>query len=350
MKILFLYRNSRLFQQNEILKIPNEFLFGSNFLINSYKLETLNKSKNSQYFFLKLVERFFSLFTRIGLPFDYLIDNKNKINKFDTIICSNDPLSLVILFGKKIKILKKDLNIICIFQSLAQRQESYFKYNFFFKKLVSSLVKENYKILTLSDNAKNYINKNIYISNIHVLKFGIDQNFWKYKKYYFENRNYILSIGNDMNRDFETLIKANKDRYRIVIITNKKIKSNYAYRQISNLTNEEVREYFYKARFTIIPSKELIYETSGLSSILQSMACGTPVISSYSDALGEYFSDDIDIKFFKSGDLIQLREMIKYFYEDYNLLCKLSFNAHTLVRNKYNSFNMSKELKKIIDK
>ena len=59
----------------------------------------------------------------------------------------------------------------------------------------------------------------------------------------------------------------------------------------------------------------------GLSSILQSMACGTPVISSYSDALGEYFSDDIDIKFFKSGDLIQLREMINIFKKIIIYLC-----------------------------
>ena len=59
------------------------------------------------------------------------------------------------------------------------------------------------------------------MDKIEVYKFGIDLSFWKFKSFIINKRDYILTIGNDMNRDYTTLLDSLSGKYKIIAITNR---------------------------------------------------------------------------------------------------------------------------------
>ena len=101
--------------------------------------------------------------------------------------------------------------------------------------------------------------------------------------------------------------------------------------------------------FTVIPSIRLNYESSGLSSTLQNMACGAPIISSYIPALAEIFSEGNDIIFYKPQDPQDLRKKIDLFRSNPELRQKLSISARKKAAEKYNTKSMGEQLYTIIN-
>lgn len=338
---------------NNNSKKPSDFLWGVNLLNKKlYKITTSfskRGERKSLYSYLSyFFEKIFIYFLRLGAPFEVYFENKNKFTDQSIIFCCNDALSIVFLFLKSIGIIKN--KIIVNFQGLSERRLIYFKNSKINFVLVNYLLSHAEIILTLSNISKNIIIREYKVdrNKISRIDFGVDQKFWKYKKWN-NKRNYILSVGNDSNRDFESLINAVGKDYELVIVTKKKF-INYPknVRILSDIGEIKLKKLYQNAKLTIIPSKKVLSENAGMSCVMQSMACGTPVITSDLLTLKEKFKNQDEILFYRTGSISSLRNMISKNYNNNNLLQKISKNAIKKINTKYNYLKLSEQLNKHI--
>ena len=216
--------------------------------------------------------------------------------------------------------------------------------------LIKFLIAKCDIILTLSKIAKQILISEYKIpqKKIKILNFGVDTSFWKQKKFN-QKQNYILSVGNDSNRDFETLIEAVGDQFELVIVTRKKVKKKKNIKVIQNTTSKNLRKLYQNAHITIIPSKKNLSENTGMSCIMQSMASGTPVLSSNLTTLKERFKDKKNIFFYKAESVQSLKRSLNKVYFDKKTLNQVSNNAKKLIYSKYNYIRLSNQISNILE-
>lgn len=121
-------------------------------------------------------------------------------------------------------------------------------------------------------------------SRVHVNQFGVDTRFWTPGEA--RPREYVLAIGNDGRRDYDTLLAAASTvRAPIRILTLRepppRLPGNVSwepadwYRQV--LSDAEVRDLYRRALVVVVPLRDSL-QPSGQSVTLQAMACGAPVV------------------------------------------------------------------------
>jgi glycosyltransferase involved in cell wall biosynthesis len=182
-----------------------------------------------------------------------------------------------------------------------------------------------------------------------VFHFGVDTEFWKPALKPKPDK-YLLTVGNDPNRDYQTLIESLGTDYKLIMVTKHKVKvlASQKVEVLANITDLELRKLYQGATAVVVPSKRVETESSGLSVSLQAMACGTPVIVSYSRALEEYFSDERSgCLYYKPEDKVSLRSAIIKLMNDEFFRKKLSGFALVNSR-KYTSKDMAIQLNRII--
>ena len=352
-KIYSPYRNSlfkKLYKVNQ--NQPSEFFWGINFLNKkNYEIAvSFSKRGVRKSFYSKIsyiFEKIFIKLTKMGAPFEVYLENKKFIKNKDIIFCCNDALSFAFLFFKKIRLI--DAKIITLFQGLSERRIKNFKNSFINYFIVKSILKYSNLILTLSDISTNILIKEYALkkSLVKTLIFGVDIMFWKYKKWN-KNKDFILSVGNDSNRDYKTLIECVKNKYKTVIITKKSITLSNKIKSFEHINSKKLRWFYQNAKITIIPSKKLISESAGMSCIMQSMACGTPVITSESQALKEKFKNKKDIIFYRAESVDSLSKIINKNYNNDKLLKSISISAYKKIKYIYNYKNLTKQVNKHI--
>ena len=118
----------------------------------------------------------------------------------------------------------------------------------------------------------------------HLFQFGIDTSFWHPSEME-NNSSFILSVGSDINRDYETLVSSSKS-YPLKIVTAKKIENSNKHPNLSlingslhnsKITDKDLRDLYQNAKIIVIPLKN-VWQPSGYSVALQAMASGKPVI------------------------------------------------------------------------
>jgi len=348
---LFVFRGNT---QKRILgkinpKGPFDFLYGYDQFPES-KSYIIAPRANRQSFLerlLYLYEKPFTLLARLGMPLEIYPLYKLSIKKSSVIICINDAISLGLLFYKMIGII--DATIIVLVQSLPERLK-YFHRNKPLIWFISKLLTSSDKLLTLSHHAQRPLRTTFCVPNtkLSTFYFGVDTDYWIVDPDV-KREQFIFSIGNDMNRDFETLIAALPDDLMLKLVTKHKVKTQGKKVEIySDLSDAELRTLYQTCLFAVIPSKKLEYELSGLSCILQCMACGTPVITSYAPALNELFVEEVDISYYEPEDPVNLMKKIDLMKSDGKLQKKISKSAKEKVANKYNTKTMARQWETII--
>jgi len=339
-------------KSNEVL----DFYYGFHNLKYSKNFDVLylNRSKPNSLikFILFPFEKFFSKMTTLGFHLDIIFENYKFLKKFELVFTPTDGLSFAILFAKCLRIF--DFKSVTLFQSLSERHNKFFYKNFIIKKFIKFLLSYSSKILVLSEKSKLELIKNFGINSnkISVYRFGVDFKYWsidKKKELNFElPKEFILSVGNDMNRDYQIFDKINVN-LPIIIVSQKKIFNVSNVSILNNIENEDLKYLYHKAYCVVIPIKKLLSESSGLSTVLQSMSSKKVTIVSDNDSLQEYFSDKKDVLFYEAENANSLQERIDQIIKNKELKKHIEINAQKTILEKYNLNNMEEQLIKFIN-
>lgn len=384
MKITFPFRftNLKKILENP-LENPKDFLYGADQVLTShsevdYYLEPRGQRntllKKALYYF----ERPFSRRTNLGMSHEVVLCHRNKFKLTEKVVCINDAISFAFLFWRMFGLVRAD--VYTLFQSLPERHLKYFSHRPIFKFLIRQLLKQSRHVMVLSSAAKYELHRvfHVPLDKITVFFFGADISFWRYEKYHVDKRNYILSVGNDMNRDYKTLVDACRDRYDLVIVSNslqgelsaqnsngfksclkKQVKKIVGYTRntkidcneveiLSNVTNEELRDLYHRAKLVVTPSCKVLTESSGLSTTVQAMSCGTPVLISDSLPLREMFTEHEHISYFEPENGEDLQRKLELLWDDAEVLETMSENARNIIEERYNTVAMGKQLEDVL--
>lgn len=354
-KILYFLKSGREFRVRQ--ESPDEFLYGFNYL-KKLKLDVSLLTETDIGITTKSGHKISSLLNMIiywlfGIPGRSLFNLflKRKIfDNYDIILVTTNSFGLSLAFLKKLHLFKP--NIIYISMGLVNKKTPTL-WRFVYKKIL-----KNCLVLTLSEYDAKVLEKTLKIE-VDYINFGVDKNFW-FNKHKNEPQNYVLTIGNDKNRDYKTLLKAWKNDFPLLkIITNQKIKSNKKNIEIifgdwysAVLSDKEIRKLIIDSIFVVLPIKDTV-QPSGQSVCLQSMACGkTVLITNFRGLWNKNIMKHNNTCYLtgRPGDEKKLEESVKTIIVQKTLLKEIGLNARAVIENNLNSNKMGKQIYNKINK
>lgn len=113
----------------------------------------------------------------------------------------------------------------------------------------------------------------------------------------------VLALGNDRHRDWTTLFDAvgGRSEFELRIGSTKWPSKLVAPNvQVSAISQEQIRSSYEWADCVVVPLKKNLH-ASGITAILEAVACGVTVIATQTGGLEAYFDDDA-ISYVKAGD------------------------------------------------
>ena len=368
-KVTFVFQRARKSRIDEKIPFAKEMFYTYFHFLDEYDTEIIEFEKHvpegKRYKLIFHLERYLRTLFKIPLYSIYLTNKKNYkiLSNSDHVILSTNriatstfPMMLLIkLLNKKVKF---TFFVLGIFSSVPK---------FFILRLFQSLF---YSLLFfLSDNIifigegeyKYAKNKNkIFKKKFTYIPFGIDINFWRSEEVdSFEDKNGILFIGNDSNRDFElvnNLAKHLKD-YKFTFVTSEiseeKVSENVTLYSGSwgnpALTDPEIKKLYEKSKLTIIPLKDSL-QPSGQSVALQSMMTGTPVLITKTSGLWDttQLIDKENIFFLNENSLNTWIDKIVSLYNNDNELSMISKNSIKTVEDFFSTELFYENIKKLI--
>ncbi len=350
-KILYIFRGNtqkRILDQRKE-KGPYDFLYGFNHLKNffdcSYIIAPRGKRLRLIEKLLFIIEKPFSVFTKLGLPLEIYPIFKKKLKRADIIFCVNETIGFGILFYKMLRLIKGKVMVLVM--SLPERLK-YFRHNRLLIWFISKLLSYADILLTLSDYAQKPLVEifKVPLGKQETFYFGVDVNYWKLNSN-IKRKRFVLSVGNDMNRDYATLVQAIPEDLDLIIVTSKKVdtrgKSNI--KILSDIPDSQLRQLYQSSIITVIPSTKLEYESSGLSCILQAMACGSPVLISNIPTIKELFKENVHCLFYNAEDVNSLKNKLLKLIKSKQYRMILSSNSLKLVRERYTIESMKNQIK-----
>ena len=151
---------------------------------------------------------------------------------------------------------------------------------------------------------------------------------------------YILSVGDDVGRDFETLVAAIEGSARhIKIKTRRPVSSGLALGAgievfSARISYRDLRALYARCSFVIVPLKQTI-NASGVSTILEAGAMGKALIVSDNSAISDYIVPDETCLTVPCGDVDALRDATERLSSDHVLRARLGRAARTFVTSRY---------------
>lgn len=212
-------------------------------------------------------------------------------------------------------------------------------------------------MLTLSDSVHRELEDVFHVDprKISSIYFGVDTEFWfpgeQRRPGY---RSFVLAIGNDLNRDYSALIRAIPDEIPITVVTQLQLAKEMRWQksniEILNqwLSHEEVRALYQQATFVVIPVKKVSSESTGLSTILQAMACGTPVLTADGRTIRELFEDSGACMFYEAENERSLSSKIIELWENKDKSSQIGSHGLGLVRRNYSSQQLARRISDVI--
>ena len=325
---------------------PLEFLYGQphagEYGVNAQILEDVDYALDIRSNILIRVIDQFSLVlmgSMISTPFKVIWSGLlRRLNQFDVVIVPVLSYGVAFALLKKMGLLRANLFLIAMgmFELKTPRRILFF-YKWVFKGA---------HIACLSRRDAEYTSE-LLNRIVPTITFGVDTEFWNPGgDLPLSSTPYVLSIGNDPKRDYETLLKSwTIDMPLLHIITNRKIKSSQANIKISvgdwqknGFSDEQIRELIRNALVIVIPVSNCI-QPSGQSAGLQAMSCAkTVIITDYPGLWDRDMLVDGKTCLYGGppGDSDQLQTVILGILNDPILRSKIGVNARQAVQNSSN--------------
>lgn len=298
MKIAYIFHPGRLqrFDEASAGNAATEFFYGALELqarghdVTCYELGDLAGKLMFDHYFLELIYKA-GLMPPKAFPLllRQTIRLVSALRPFDIVIGTESGIAFALAATRLRKKWNSTLiGIHCGFLHHYQSKMNIYLTSFLFARMYSCLFGEGEKPVI----QKRY---KVPDGSIEVIPFGVDTTFWRPGGPRDESP-YILSIGNDFQRDYVLLTEVAKlINVRIKIITERQIPTNIPSNvevvrgsyQNAGLSDLQLRGLYQKALLTVIPLKPS-FQPSGQSVALQSMACGTPVLISKTEGLWDH--------------------------------------------------------------
>jgi len=205
--------------------------------------------------------------------------NLNRLNAFEIIVVTTTTFGVCLGLLRRLGMLRA--KVLFIAMGLVEKSTP--------KRIVVVyrwLFGNDTTVLALSNADANWLTAKLG-KQVSSIPFGVDTSFWYPSSSVASvgTDGYVLSMGNDLNRDYHTLIDCWKENYpqlRIITRLNIPLHSNNVIRIVGDwhqqeLSDKEIRRLIQNALFVVLPLKNTI-QPSGQSACLQAMACGKAVI------------------------------------------------------------------------
>jgi len=284
-KIAFLFKSGR--EDRKSQSFPTEFFYGFIQLQQAgYDVEIIIDRElnlgNSPSRLRRVLSHL--VYLMIGIPLWPLRrltrhNVRERLDSFDGLVVTTNTFGICLCVLRRLNLIRPQILFIAmgLIKSTTPRRTIAI-YRWLFRK--------NVMLRTLSEIDANLLASRLRTPVLHI-PFGVDPSFWVPIEVNAcaSSEDYILSIGNDSNRDYQTLLDAWKSNYpKLRIVTSQDIATTSPNIEIIRgdwhkqiLTDEHIRTLMQHARFVVLTIKNTI-QPSGQSVCLQAMACGKAVI------------------------------------------------------------------------
>ena len=343
-KITYFFKNGRLSRINSNENYPKEMFYGAD------KVENITVEESAN------IKRFRGLFYRLDrlLKLElFTFSDMYKLfrikSKYD--IVASISVSMSAMRGLFNKLFKKDKKAICFSMSAY-----YQNFNKIERKLFS-WVQKDLIFISISRYDYKILQDKLAPSHHYLVEFGIDTNFWKMDEEIEEE--YYFAIGMDKSRDWDTLIEAFRNRKEKLMMINNKDYTNIAanithingsFYKNNSLSDEDIRDYYKKAKAVIIPLVET-GQPSGQSVCLQAMAMKKPIIITDTSGLWSKKLKNKENSFLvKEKDSKSINDTIEFIEQDKNKAKEIANNGYELVQKYFTYKQFVENLEDIIEK
>ena len=358
-KILFFFNQGRAKRINSTEDIPSEFFyFYKQFQNEHYEVDFIEMDPMQKQTFINKLLKFIDKLMRklTNLPFysHQIFNSKNlkKIKGSDILMFTNETLGystmLFFLFFYRKK--RKIIFTMGLLDDFNNNQKKFLK-----RILLIGYIKIFDKFFFLSEIEYNFA-LNVYSekkSKFYYLPFAVDNNFWNPTNS-LENRKKILFVGNDLKRDYLSIVNIATEMqdYEFIFVTerldNNEMPKNVTLHKSSwrsnKLTDKQLREIYNQSRLSLIPLRDTL-QPSGQSVALQSIAMGVPVMISNTKGFwgNKNFENMRNIFIIETSD--SWKEKIIEIYNNLELLNHISINAKNTAYEEFNTEILFEKLK-----
>jgi glycosyltransferase involved in cell wall biosynthesis len=359
-KVLYVFRRRRTQRLQNMAEGqgPNEMLYGLNQLDPARYTASYIEGDDTRWTFFRLVcyplELWIARVTKMGFALHMALDNFQELRKADLIISTVDTCGLPIALLKRLGLLRAPM--LYISQGLSDRINALTPRPFLhrlFHSFYRTLLRAVEQIVVLGEGAVKPLAETfaLPLAEVKPIPFGIDAEFWQPATEPI-TKDYVLSVGSDLARDYDTLLKAiTHEQVKIVTrlpLPPAEIKPTVEVG--TNYTDVELRELYRQARFVVTPLKDVAQPT-GQSASLQAMACGKCVVLSAIQGLweSEYLRHGETCYLVKPGDVADLQRALEYLMAHTDEAQRIGQNARRLVEQRYTSQHFARSLETSIE-
>lgn len=222
------------------------------------------------------------------------------------------------------------------------------------------LLKEVDAIVCLSTSQKEYLENSFDFlrGKVFFVPLGTDVNY--YQPVYSGRKDYLLSVGRDNGRDYQTVVEAARllPEYEFQIVCSKRNVSEISnipknVKVLHDLTPSELVLKYREANMLLLITHDDTHQDgsdcSGQTVLLDAMASGLPVVASRKVYLNDYVTDGKEVlfvDFYSPNDIIQkVREL-----QDSTFNCVLSKAARLVVEKRFSTEKMAEGLSAVFFK
>jgi glycosyltransferase involved in cell wall biosynthesis len=154
----------------------------------------------------------------------------------------------------------------------------------------------------------------------------------------FQPNQTILTVGDDVGRDFDTLLAATEGlEAEVVLKTNREIAERESHPSVRRIKRRldwsEYRAMFADARCVVIPVAETVH-ASGIGSLLEAMAMGKPIVVTGSAGLSDYLRHEENALVVPCADPQAMQAAVQRLLTDADLCKRLGAGARRFVEER----------------
>lgn len=214
------------------------------------------------------------------------------------------------------------------------------------RRLLSASIRSADAIVSLSRDQRDRLLERVRMNpeRAYVCHLGIDHEFLRPAAPSTGDDGYILAVGKDLARDYETLARAVDGLdARVVVVTEERnvhgITLPWNVEVIRGLGYRELRELYARARCVALPVRRAGFpfgtESSGLTALLEAMAMAKPVVVSDRPIFAEYVRPEESALLVPPEDPAALRAALVWLLSDDRVSQRLGSTGRALVEERF---------------